>query len=363
MQRFACLITACCFFIPPLIAQNSVQRADSYLYYKPLDYGSQSLFNPWYLIMNGSYDVLQLDGKDRRIFKLPYRKDIENVLNNAFVHPAATIEKIGWDRWISTEILPLNFTPEGAQWLPNYQLHVIGGGMSFRMLEEWYDYHEVAFPTFMAATSITAYHLLNEAVENDGYIGDNIDPIADLLFFDGFGIVLFSYNPVANFFSHKLQMADWSNLLMITYPEARLSTNGLYYSIKVKVPNVKNFLFWHLFGTSNMFGFSYRLNAEHSISMGAGARGSHLTMVEPEVRMVTIHLVPTGGIFWDKNNSLMASLTASGQQDQTVILNLYPGVIHLGSVKPAIWTAYGSNGSYGLGMAFLLSIGIGYADR
>ncbi|MBK6291975.1 MAG: hypothetical protein IPF59_09530 [Ignavibacteria bacterium] len=96
------------------------------LFYKPLPYGSMSMFTPWGVVLNGSYDVLQLDGKDRRITKLPYGTGFLNVLENTFVHPGATISQIGWGKWLTTEVFPLNFTKEGGQWLPNYQLHLIG---------------------------------------------------------------------------------------------------------------------------------------------------------------------------------------------------------------------------------------------
>jgi len=344
-------------------AATVLTTAQETLFYKPQDYGSMSMFSPWNVVINGSFDVLQLDGKDRRIFKLPYGAGLENVMKNCFVHPGATISQMGWGRWLTTEVFPLNFTPEGAQWIPNYQLHLIGGGMTFRMLSEWYEHNKVPAPDVWAAGTIAVYHILNEAVENEAYQGYNSDPIADLMIFDWAGVVLFMNDDVARFFSQTLHMADWSNLPMITFPEARLGSNGLYYSLKWNIPTVDDWSVWYLMGMSNMLGASYQFDRTNSITVGAGARGKYLYEIDPRVRLLTLELVPTAGVYWDKNNSLMASLTASGQEDQTVILNLYPGTFDVFGLRPAIWGAWGSNGTYGVGIAFQQTIGVGYRNK
>lgn len=329
-------------------------------FYHAYNYGSMAMFSPWSVVLNGSFDVLQLDGKNRNITRLPYGTGLKNVFNNTFGHPGATISQIGWGRWLTTEVLPLNFTMQGAQWLPNYQLHLIGGGMTFRMLQEWYQHHGVAAPGAWAAGTIALYHVVNEAVENEAFVGYNTDPIADLLVFDWLGAVLFMSDDVSEFFAETLHLTDWSHLPMITFPNGQLGNNGLYYSMKWNIPNSEKLSAWYMMGMSNMAGASYKLDAENSITVGAGARGRNLYMVDARVRALTLNLVPTGGVFWDKNNSLMASLTASGQEDQTVILNVYPGVIELEGVRPAFWAAWGSGGTLGIGVAVSSGIGVGY---
>jgi hypothetical protein len=118
-------------------------------------------------------------------------------------------------------------------------------------------------------------------------------------------------------------------------------------------------------GMSNMLGASFKFDAENSISLGGGIRGKYLYEIDPRVHILTLQLVPTGGVFWDKNNSLMASITASGQEDQTVIMNLYPGIFNIPVVDltPALWLAYGTNGTYGVGIAFQQTFGVGYRNK
>jgi len=364
MRIWLLLVFVFCTSISARSLTDSVQAKPEYLFYKPLDYGSMSMFTPWGVILNGSYDVLQLDGKDRRIGSLPYGTGFKNVLENTFVHPGATISQIGWAKWLSTEVFPLNFTKEGGQWVPNYQLHLIGGGMTYRMLAEWYDYNGVASPEIWSATTIMFYHFLNEAVENEAYVGYNTDPIADIAIFDWLGILLFTSDDVARFFAKDLHMTDWSQIPVITYPLGQLGNNGLYYSLKWNIPGSEQWSAWYYMGMANMAGASYKYDAEHSITVGGGLRGKYLYEVDTRVRLLTLELVPTGGIFWDQNNSLLASITASGQEDQTVILNIYPGVLKISdNISPAIWAAWGSNGTYGVGVALRAGIGVGYRNR
>jgi len=322
------------------------------------------MFTPWGVVLNGSFDVLQLDGKDRRITKFAYGTGFANVLKNTFVHPGATISQIGWGRWLTTEVFPLNFTKEGAQWIPNYQLHLIGGGMMYRMLSEWYEYNGVSSPDVWSAATIMLYHLLNEAVENEAHVGYNSDPIADLGLFDWAGMLLFSSDDVARFFSEDLHMADWSQLPMITFPDGQLGNNGLYYSLKWNIPGSDRLSAWYYMGMCNMAGASCKYSDEHSITIGAGLRGRSLYEIDSRVRILSLILVPTGGIFWDRNNSLLASLTASGQVDQTVILNVYPGVLNISDIiSPGIWAAWGSSGTIGFGLSVRAGIGVGYRNQ
>lgn len=150
---------------------------------------------------------------------------------------------------------------------------------------------------------------------------------------------------------------------MITFPDLNLGSNGLYYSLKWEIPGQDQWSVFYLMGMSNMIGASYKFDHENSISIGAGARGMNLYVTDPRARVLSTNLVPTGGVFWDKNNSLMASLTASGQRDQSVILNVYPGVFEIAGIRPAIWSAWGANGTFGVGIAFQGTLGIGYREQ
>jgi hypothetical protein len=348
-------------------AQERSAEDSTYIYYRPEQtYGSMSMVSPWGLILNGGFDILQIDGKDRRLLSIPYGAGLRGFYDNTFRHPGATISQIGWGNWLTTEVLPLNWTKNGARWIPNYQLHLIGSGVSYRMMAEWYHHQGIASPELWSIATVTAMHIVNEVVENGGYVGYNTDPIADFLIFNTLGIALFMNDDIARFFSEKMHMTEWSSLPMITFPSGQLGNNGLNYSFKVGLPNSTRLRLWGIMGMGTMLGASYVYDRsdEHSISFGAGIRGKELINVDPRARVLTVSIVPTAGIYWDRNNSLLASLTVSGQVDQTAILNVYPGVINISDdISPAIWAAWGSNGTIGFGIGIRGAIGVGYRGR
>jgi hypothetical protein len=86
-------------------------------------------------------------------------------------------------------------------------------------------------------------------------------------------------------------------------------------------------------------------------------------VIDGRARVLTTELVPTGGIYWDRNNSLMASLTASGQSDQSVILQVYPGVADIFGARTGFWATWGTSGTMGIGITLQQAIGVGYRGR
>ena len=52
---------------------------------------------------------------------------------------------IGWKTFLKSEIL---FSLKNGQWLPNYTLHLLGGGMEYARLADYYTYHGLKYPNF-----------------------------------------------------------------------------------------------------------------------------------------------------------------------------------------------------------------------
>lgn len=346
------------------VSSQTVRASDdsSYVFLRGTDVGSMSTVAPWNLVINGAFDIIQLDGKDRRILKKPYGIGFRNVWDNV-TQPGDVIQRIGFWKWMRTEVLPLDVSTEGAQWLPNYQLHLLGGGMSWKLYEEWYRSHGVDGAGWWSAATVMTMHVLNEVVENEDYVGPNSDPIADLLIFDWLGIVLFMNDDVSEFFGRTLNMRDWSAMPMITFPNIELRHNGLNYALQWDIPGTER---WHLFyymGMSNMAGVGYRYDNHHRLTVAAGARGRTLREINPEVRLFTLNLVPTAGIFLDRNRSLLASLAVSPQHDQTAVLQLYPGLIGEDifppALRPGFWAMIGSGGTWGIGCSINWWPGVG----
>src|SRR3954470_3204678 len=99
-------------------------------FYRGYDYGSQSLYNPIYVLVNRGFDVLQLAPHDRDLYKQEYLLNLRNVWDNV-KDPFPAINRRGWWKFTREEILPLSWGSNNARWMPNYGLHLIGGGQTY----------------------------------------------------------------------------------------------------------------------------------------------------------------------------------------------------------------------------------------
>jgi hypothetical protein len=331
------------YIVPETSWQGNVRGADHYYFYRGRNFGSEALYNPFNLVVNGGYGIMQMEWRSREFLHLPYREGFRNVWRN-ISSPFGPISRYGWDNFATNELFPLHIAKTHAQWLPNYQLHLIGGGMSYRATYEWYDLHRFPAPRPMALTTIAAYHYLNEVVENGAYQGDNVDPIADLLFFDIGGIILFSFDNVNRFFSEKVVMADWSLMPSLAPRDMTIQNNGQNFSFKWKLPFSRKLSFFHYYGLQGLTGASYQMPHGRAFSIGIGVRAKELVIVDQETRRQTVSLVWNGGLFYDRDNSLLCSLLLSGQADKVLIFNAYPGLLRIGRFSPGLWLIMNQQG-------------------
>jgi hypothetical protein len=342
--------------------RKAILESDTNFYfYQGLKYGSQSLYNPLYLIVNGGYDIYQLDGHPRDMFRFNYAANAGNVFRN-LVNPVPAIRDAGVKTFLTTEVFPLNFTREGAQWVPNYTLHIFGGGMSYRMMTEWYRYHNVRKPKLMSLLTVWTMHFMNEVVENANHQGTNLDPIADVFIFNVAGILLFNSIKVSRFFSETLHMADWSLQPSITFPDFRLHNNGHYVSLKYYMPFYEKIGLFGRMGMGFLGGLSYRINDELTLHGGMGIRSGQLVLLQEAARLVTIETKLSGGLFLEKNNSLLASIQISDVHEYFINANVYPGVIRIKNFSTGLWAnvAKDGNTSFGICTRYTLGMGIGY---
>jgi hypothetical protein len=353
LSVFRCLrIIAAVAVIVPAMQTTCAQELESgpvqeheHYFYKGRDFGSEANYNPVSLLLNGSFDVIQLDGYSRRIGSYPYGKMAHQVVYNV-TRPLGVISKYGWKDFIVNQVVPFDFTRRGAQWWPNYQLHLVGGGMTYVAMSEWYEEHGVPEPKLCSIATMAAYHFMNEAVETytsdyaiSGVPFPNVDPVADIYIFDAAGIVLFSFDCVNEFFSKTMNLADWSLQPSFAFAPFTLQNNGQYFSVKWRIPFLDH---WHIFyitGMNGLLGLSYKKHDGSAISVGVGLRARQLVNVQTQNVQQTADLTWNAGVFYDMQNSLMASLLVSGLTNNVVTLNVYPGVFRIGSFSPGLWMA------------------------
>ncbi len=329
-------------------------------YFHGVGYGSDVLIHPVRLIINGGYGIMQMENVANDVTLVDYKTGLQNVWDN-LRDPLKAIRYRGTKEFLLTEVFPATLNSKKAYYWPNYSLHLLGGGMSFRMMEEWFRHYELPWPRVQALATITAYHLLNEVVENSGYVGHNTDPIADMYIFNPVGILLFSHDRVARFFSETFNLVDWSSQTAYNPSTRSLVNNGQNFAMKYWLTRKENVgLFYH-FGTHGEFGLSFKRQDQSCISVGMGVVANKLKNLSKEetVRQLSADFVWTAGLFYDRNNSLLFSMIYSQSKDYKLRLNLYPGVLKYRGISPGIYFVLNQHNEPNIGLSFsFLPVGL-----
>jgi hypothetical protein len=242
-------------------------------FYFGYDYGTQALYGPLWVFINRGYDVLQDHVAGRNIFTFDYRTNTSNVLHNV-AHPIPAISADGWRKFLSEEIFPLKYGRNTARWPPNYSLHLIGGGMTYTALREWFEDYDVPFPRVLSAFTLMASALVNESLENKGVRGYNTDALADIYVFDIGGIILFSFDWANRFFSHTVVIDDWSLQPAFTAPHGELHNVGNYFAAKWALPFYRRLRLFAWFGEATTAGLSFAVTTSTRSPARRAARSS-----------------------------------------------------------------------------------------
>ncbi len=323
-------------------------RAQGPVFYKGRDFGSEAMYNPVSLTLNAGFDMFQVN-RNRDFVHMPFAAGMRNVGKN-LGDPLAAVRRYGWGNFLKDQVIPLGLSKDNGQWWPNYTLHLIGGGMTYRATTEWYEYHGFPAPVVFSLATMAVYHMVNEVTENGDYQGDNVDPIADIYLFDLGGILLFTSDDVSRFFAEDLNLADWSLQPSLSVRNGTLQNNGQFFSIKWKFPFSENWHLFYLFGTNGLGGVSYRFDDGSALSFGIGLVAKDLITLNRSTNKKTVDLVPNVGIYYDIGNSLMTSLAISKKTDYTVNLNIYPGFVRIAGIAPGCWFVLGKNGNAFIGL-------------
>ena len=326
---------------------------ETYYFYHGLNYGSQSCYNPATLIINGGFGIMQISNRSTNLSSINFKAGWNNVYDN-ISHPIREIKAYGVQKFIFGEVFPGNLKVKNAQWFPNYQLHMLGGGMTYRGMYEWYHFHNFKYPKMFALFSWTAYHTVNEVVENNRFEGNNVDVIADMLIFNPLGVLLFSFDSVSRFLSHVLNLSDWSFQPVYSPSTRTIENNGQNFCMKYAIPGSEKWSIFYFFGVHGTLGLSYKAVNGKSFSFGAGIKAKDLitTNYNNNTRSMTTSFIWTAGLFYDRNNSLLASLILAGTKGYRARLNIYPGLIKYGFITPGLFCAISEDEQLISGISF-----------
>jgi hypothetical protein len=341
----------------PAAAQTRPANA----YYYGLPYGSQSVISPLTTILNSAYYTFQIDNRGDDPFALPYGTGFDNVMDN-LLHPFRAIGDYGWGRFLTSEVFP-NPSRKNAQWVPNYVGHIIGEGLVYRYELEWYRYYGVPHPQAMALLTFWAGALINEAVENGGYQGANVDPIADTYIFNPIALVLFSSDRASRFLARKLGLAYWPYQPAYDPVSHTLQNTGYRTVFRVH-PARSRYGIFASYGTQGLAGLSYKLSWRDRLTVAGGVAATELHEVQDstDARQVSVTMGPAAAIFFDRNNSLLASLSVTPDKLDRATLNVYPGVLGPRWLRPGFTLEWNANDGLRFAL-FLRMIPVGFAGH
>ena len=345
------------------MAQETEEKR--FYFYRPENtFGSESQVGPVNIFLNGAYDMMRNGGHSKNIVTFDYKGNggyVWSILKD----PIGNVKAFGVKEFVHQEIFNFTLGVKDAEFLPNVSIHTIANGMHFVKLAEYFEYHNVPLPYLWSGLTTTAYQVMNEVVESEGYRGVNVDMVADVYIFNIAGLALFSTDWAKRFFSETFPVNEWSPQPIIEPATGILQNAGQQYYVR------KNFSFlgkWSPFayyGVYAMAGASYAYNEQNSFTIGAGNVINKLREGRLRgFRKIDPQLDGTVGLFWDKNGSLMTSILFTGPGMYNMQLNVYPGVISIGTFSPGFYLAVGEWDGFVLGMSFsAFPFGLGFGGK
>ena len=344
----------------PAVAQYEQSDEKPAYFYKGLPYGSDAAFNPVSELVNGAFGVLQITSNWVTLDELDLVHGLE-ITWRSITHPDQTVNAYGRTEFLTSEVIPGQFRWSGLQYVPNYHLHLIGGGARHRAFVEWYRAHGFGHPGLWAAATTVAHSFAVEAVEHHAARTTTVDPVADMLLFDPAGAVLFSFDRVARFFAHTLNMSIWSGQPMYNPVQNTFENAGQNYGLHFFFSEKHSLGIFQYWGMSDLLGVTVRRNSGLDWSVGLGAIVAELREEDRGTGKSAFYarLDWDAGVFLHENGSLLASLHVSESWTQRIRLNLYPGMANWRGISPGLFVGVrGSNVMFGLS---LVSTPIGFA--
>jgi hypothetical protein len=177
-------------------------------------------------------------------------------------------------------------------------------------------------------------------------------------------MILFSFDLPNYFFSQVVVVSDWSLQPTFTLPHGDLHDQGNYFAARWALPFYRRLRLFCYFGEATMFGLSFRVDDQYSVSAGYGLTATRLINDSTRRAANYLSFAPTGAAFLDRRESLLASLQISDVSDYFVTFNLYPHALWSRGPSLGAWTAVDKRAHVALGVSIsrLLGIGAGWSS-
>jgi hypothetical protein len=326
---------ACLALAATAVAQTEEARPAERYFYRGLDYGSDAAFNPASEVINGAFGILQISNHWVPLDQIDWRQGFD-VTWESLTHPRRTVEAYGYQAFATNELVPGELGWSDLQWVPNYCLHLIGGGARHRGFFEWYDAHDFPAPTAWAWGTTIAHAFAVEAVEHYDKTQPTVDPVADMYLFDPLGALLFTSDRVSRFFSHTLNMGIWSGQPVYNPVANTFENAGENYGLHFFLGDTHRVGLFSYWGMSHLVGVTVRGGELFDWSVGVGGVADEL--VENGRGSIYARIKLDAGVFVHRNRSLLASLHVSQAWAQQLRFTVYPGVFDVGGLSTGFYT-------------------------
>jgi hypothetical protein len=337
---------------------------DSY-FYKGLP-GSDAYSGPFDVLLNKGFNFAQAENRSRAIFDVHYST---SHLWNTLVHPWQSIQNQpgSFGAWVKKEILPVqafNWIKSGFQWdkvdnmtwYPNYMGHFIEGGITSRRLAEKFRAEGVPYASTLAGMTTMATAMVNEMYTHQEIDQGTGGTVADLYIFDLGGVLVFTLDPVADFFANKLHAQVWPSQAAITAPNWNVANNANNLVFKFPLPFTDRFsIFWRTAIGSHL-GLTTHLANGYDLSFGVGADASR-QVLDPVTGHEGVDIRLSSSMYLDRGGSVLASIHWSEVDHRLLAVNVYPGVF---SRDFGAWLNVDQDLSFQIGISHRHALGLGF---
>lgn len=342
-------------------ADSTVIGGDSstsdHFFYRGRPWGTDAVTGPLDVVLNKGFAVAQFNNRDRYIFDYDYGS---RHVWNSVRHFRGNVERYGgWSAWLGDEIVPTSLEWDAWKWAPNYFGHVLEGGMTYRRLSEWNRAHGLPLPSLSAAVVTMGAAVINEMYSHPGLIEGSAATATDLLFFDPLGIVLFSFDGVARFVSGPLHGNIWASQAALTF-DGELVNNGNNFILKLPLSPIPRTSIFLRGGLAFTPGLTYHRADGLDVSVALGGEG-RIQNVDPVTGEETPEIAVGGGVFVDRDGSLLVSVMASETAHRRFVVNVYPGVVDVAGGRFGGWLIVRKDWRvrFGLSMGGAMGLGVG----
>ena len=151
-----------------------------------------------------------------------------------------------------------------------------------------------------------------------------------------------------------MQFRNWPGQPVFDVRHHKILNASNNYLMRPRVfgEKVRPFLY---FGLHYFAGVSVLLPSEKSLSLGVG-----LATVDPFADSIFDKVRPSGGVYWDDHDRLLASMTFNGTDDSIVRLNLYPDIFPFRTLDLGFFLGLADDGgtTFGIAIEKVLAFGL-----